>query len=192
MRLITYCFLFFTTTSFGQDCKTLDNFTSFHGVKFGKQFPDSLRKYCDIDYNEVRSDFTFSISNDKIKAVPKFSEWLVFRLSFSNIAFGALKDGRIYCAVLQQDLDNTDSIYLSHNEYPLFFEQVTEELSSLFGKLTKQDNTDDIFGNKITREWDCEKMRVTLSLYRLGHSSYYSLMIIDKELEKQRAILKYK
>jgi hypothetical protein len=30
---------------YGQDCKLLNNFTAFHGFKFGSTFPDSLKKY---------------------------------------------------------------------------------------------------------------------------------------------------
>jgi len=190
MRLII-ALLLLSTKVIGQDCSTLDNYSAFHGIKFGKKLPDSLRKYCSISYNEVRGDSIIEFFGDKLKLNRKISEWLNVRLSFSYLSFGSLKDGRIYAVVLIQHLDNQDSFSISKNQYPLFFESVSDEISSFFGKQTSQNDVKDEFSNSLIRVWECSKTIVEFSLTYYGIFPGYSLTITNKELEKQRIITKY-
>ena len=190
MKLFTICLLLFSKCLVAQDCKTLDNFTSFHGIKFGEVFPDSLKKYCEIEYNEVRSDSMFTIWQDQIKKSKKFSEWVNFRLPFSYVAFNTLKDGRVYSILLLTPIDKDDSLLITQNKYPLFFEAVTEEITSIFGKMTKEEVSNDYFSKELVRTWECNTMKIDFEMgLTVFHS--YSITITNKELDKARKILKY-
>ena len=176
--------------SFSQDCKTLDNFVAFHGVKFGSPFPDSLRKYCQVKYNQQRSDSIFMIWEEEVKKKKQFQEWVNVRQSFSYAAISALKDGRVYLVLLQHPINIDDTLLISQKFYPLFYSSVCDELMSVFGKFSKEEIFEDLFSKELVRTWDCEKMKIEFSM---GLTTFrtYTLTITDKKLDKERKILKY-
>lgn len=190
MKYFAFILILISNYTSAQDCKTLDNFTSFHGIKFGKSLPDSLRKYYYVHFDESGADSMFLLDEDKATQnfIKKISDWLNVKLSFSDLVFFSLKDGRIYSIMLQHNLSKDDSISLSKKEYPLFFSAVTDELVATFGKITKEETNKDFF-TIIDRKWECHTMLIEFSIY---FDNLYSLTFTNKELDKERHILKYK
>lgn len=190
MRIFLVFLVFISTISFGQDCKVVDRFTSFHGIRFGFPFPDSLRKYCTIDYNQYRADSSFSIETDLVKSNSKFSNWAYFGLFFSDISFSAINDGRIYSVGLLEPIEDNDTLSVTLDKNTFFWEKVTNELTLVFGKMTKEEMKEKQFSYDLVRTWECDKMVITFTMDFTFLKVYY-LSIVDKELDRQRMFLKY-
>lgn len=177
-----------------QDCTTLNNFNEFHGVKFGKPIPFSLRKYCD-KFDETHNyvfksqygDSTFTIP-DKVMENIKLKNMAKFGGQFSSPYFVSLKDGRLFQCGLFKFFDSSDRISNENKEYPYFFQKVTAEIRSIFGEYSKETIENDMLV-AIVRSWECDNIKIEFSM-NLSISSY-NLEFTDKYLEKQRKFLHY-
>jgi hypothetical protein len=201
--------------SSAQDCQTLDKFNVFHGVQFGKPFVDSLSRYFNrnqfkgdnyIEYSlptfkpkgKYTTDKYYLYENDTV--AEKFRRWFLFgQRIFTNLYFDCLLDGRVYRFALLADLKDplssgftfADSAAIVNSKIPPSYNKMTDEIESLFGHNTKQDDKWILdISYTFSRYWECENKEIVLSFTYLpaGAMSAYGLMmtiaIKDKALEK--------
>ncbi len=187
----------------GQDCKTLNDFNSFHGLKFGQQFTDSIKQYFDT-LEKQASYIDYSLDEkkleNKIELFNKFYKWFYFGETFSTISVSCLSDGRIFEFSLFVSPRGEDSIAAVNNKVPPIFIKISDEISSLFGKMTNSKNENTSLGHSLSRIWECEKNKVDLTLYydnQYSNSAYplFTLMIdlsiTNKDLEKTQKLKGY-
>ena len=191
MKWLLACILFISFAAGGQDCKTLNNFKSFHGVKIGKPFPDSLKKYFEIGSLQ-QTDTTFDLYDISIENKPSYSrlsKFLLFGDYFESISY-FISNKNVYCAMLVKSVNDEDSAYLAVNKNPIFYQNVSAELVSLFGKSTKKERKDITFGEAIIQLWECDKMKIEFGINIYGGGSHYYLTITDINLEKIQKLKK--
>lgn len=92
--------------------------------------------------------------------------------------------------MLVKGMNDEDSAYLAVKKNPIFYQNVSAELISLFGKSTKKERKDITFGEAIVELWECDKIKIEfgINIYRGG--SHYYLTITDINLEKIQKIKK--
>lgn len=208
--LLVIIFLFFTgKTITAQDCKALNDFNSFHGIKFGQLFSDSIKKYFQEDKEDPSYiDYILDRENlqNKNELFKKFYKWFNFGESwFSSFTTSCLTDGKVYEFSLikiynKNDISSIeDSIEIVNERLPKTYIKATEEITSLFGKMTKTETENDILGSHFKRIWECEKNKIELSLWykndsNLKYPSFTlvtNLTITNKELDKNRKLNNY-
>ena len=201
------------TQIIAQDCTTLNNFNSLHGITFGQQVSDSIKKYFKFEMINGKNDsssISYSLNQKKLMSdnilFDKFNNFFYFGGNiFSNFSAGVLPDGRVFELSLAKYHDKKDSrskkdsIEIVNNKLPETFIKASYEISSLFGEMTNTKNENDNLGYHLYRIWDCEKNRVELSLWYWNTNnsmlSSFALIIdvsfINKELEKINKLWKY-
>ncbi|MDP1728680.1 MAG: hypothetical protein Q8L27_00570 [archaeon] len=176
---------------YSQDCELIEKFKRFHGVEVGKKFPDSLRKYMHPEYNKVREDTTFYLWENVVSANQGFKKWLDVGGQFSYMGISTIKSGQVYMLLLQRSLNGIDSSYLKEGRIPLFYSIVSDELKNLFGNKTKEYIDTGTVATTLNRDWECDKLKIQLSMSYEGILNSYSLTIIDKILDNKRKFGKY-
>jgi hypothetical protein len=179
--------LFLSFASVGQDCKTLNDFTTFKGAKFGRPLPDSIKRYCDTKIDS-QNDTTFIIWRDDIKKLTSHDK--LYRLFlvgdyFEYIAF-LIYNKNMYSVSLGKEFDDEDSAYLAADKNPVFYQNVSAELVSLFGKATKKYRKDITFGEAIVELWECDKIKIEFGINIYSGASRYYLTITNINLEKRQ------
>src|ERR1700730_3450542 len=136
-------FLFFLIIIFScnaQDCNTLNEFNSFHGLRFGQEFPDSLKQYFSI-LDQTSSYIDYDLNEKKLKSQTtifnKFYKWFYFGETFSDLSISCLRDGKIFRFELRKFPRGEDSVEVRNNKFPDSFLNISDEVTSLFGKSTK-------------------------------------------------------
>lgn len=170
-----------------QDCYTLNNFTTFHGLKFGNKIPLSLRKICDKHYDNTSRDIMFSFTQQKIKNT-EYEKWLNFGLTFTDFIVSVINDGRIYRFGLMLKFYEEELEMLKDGNYPSTYKIILNELQALFGEPTK--TSIDPFGEGLSSNWECSEINISLETSFIF--KYYYLDIKDKKLDKVRLKMKYK
>lgn len=194
---------------FGQDCKSLNSFNSFHGITFGKPLADSIRKYFVIS-NQDSSYTDYSLEKKMLQKnnliFQKFYKWFIFgENNFSNLTISCLTDGRVFEFDLSKVYDkkdknsNEDSSEIVNGSLPNTFLQTSEEITSLFDKPTRSENKNDILGQHYTEIWECEKIKIELHLWYKNESNLrfpsFTLLtgitITDIQLDKIQKLKSY-
>jgi len=192
MKWLLVYLIFLSFNSFGQDCKTLNNLNGFHGVRFGKPFPDSLKMYFQV-VDDKQADSTFDLFNHTIENKPSYGKLSSFLLlgDYFEITSFFISNGKVYSVMLVKPMNSEDSAYLKLNKQPIFNQNVSAELVSLFGKPTKKERKDITFGEAIVESWECNKIKIEfgINIFYTGRSHYY-LSITDINLEKIQKIKK--
>lgn len=216
MRYIVFAISILFFKANGQDCITLNSFNTFHGLKLGENFPDSLKKYFNINVNTTNKSYVEYEMPDKMplnkyttikhylyensSVTEKFGKWFYFGSNmFSNIYISCLLDGRIFEFSLLMDLRDgainnsyyEDSIAITNNKIPPGYITISDEIASLFGQITKQDDkwVMNVF-YEFSRYWECEKNAIdlTLTYSPSQYGSHLGLSLIvtikSKDLEK--------
>lgn len=119
----------------------------------------------------------------------RLSKFLLFGDYFESISY-FISNANVYTAMLVKGFNDEDSAYLSVNKNPIFYQNVSAELVSLFGKSTKKERKDITFGEAIVESWECDKMKVEFGINMFGGGSHYYLKITDINLEKLQKIKK--
>lgn len=193
MRLIiiTMCVLSYIT-SYSQNCYLVDSFKKFHGFRIGDKLPDSLRKYLtDVEYNHIRNDSSFTLDENTIKENPKFKDWMHVGNIFTDLTIYSTQTGDIYSYLLLKKFGSLDSAAIEQKAFPYFFNDVAEELESIFGKYTKDYQKEETFGKEHIRVWECNDMIIELSFSYTGWFNFHHLLVTDKNLDLKRKISKY-
>ena len=163
--------------SIAQDCETLNNFNSFHGIRFEYKIPDSLKsafkeevKYDSNPYKSYYLEYDAIVGNKDLSN--KFQKWFVFGDEiFTKIYITCLLDDRVYQIMLMniyssKDLFNNidDSIEIVKKRLPPMFLNANRQLKSLFGDPTRTNQDSDLFANYYENFWECEKQNIELRL----------------------------
>jgi hypothetical protein len=150
------------TQIFAQDCKALNEFNSFQGIKFGEQFTDSLKKYFKFEIFDSDSIQNYSLEwkmlSKNNSLFQKCYKWIQFGDNlFSNLTINCLTDGRVYEFTLMKVYDKNDipsledSIEIVIKRLPKTFIRATEEITSLFGEMTRTEDKNDLLGYHLYR-----------------------------------------
>lgn len=211
-KFLLIAFLVSIEQSFAQDCKSLNNFNSFHGIKFGQYLADSVKKYFKFEMlngNYDSSSIDYSLDQKILEKdngiFEKFYKWFHFGGSiFSEFTVECLPDGRVFKIDLTRYYKKNDfasredSIEIINKKLPKTFINASDEVTSLFGQMSRTESENDILGHNLYRIWDCEKTKIVLNLVHSDSEpplKMYVLIIelsfIDKELEKIHKLYKY-
>lgn len=196
MRYIIWLTLLIAIKTNGQpDCEALDSFTSFHGIKFGERFPDSLRKYFAKDTTR-EGYIRFSMPTWYLETgnhYKKFSSWFNMGDSLSEMLFYCDRNQKVVEVVLRQRFEGRSDIVVTPNNYPKFFRNIIAELKDIFGSPSISDEKE--IDDELTFYsffWGCNKMCVSSYYAFETEKSYCVIMIYDYELKKKHGIDKYK
>lgn len=189
--VLSILFLYLCINCNGQDCLTLDKFDKFHGLKFGAQLPDSIKKYCWSNNEDNYTDFFFG--KDSIYKVNKsdyikYDSWFHFTGVFESIFF-SVWNNKLFSVTLYKDLDYFDSTSIANNKIPNNYNSVADEISSIFGTKTKETTSSGLI-HELTYTWECDKMKIELFL-NYGVANYIQLCFTDKGVEKQQKLAQY-
>ena len=191
----------------GQNCMTLNNFNTFHGVHFGQKFPDSLKKYFKTTIYD--SSYVYYSMDQKELGINSWAlqKWFHFGdVNFPIFSIACLPDKRVYEFELYKNyvLDDIasieDSTEIVNNRLPKTFIKATDELTTLFGKMTKTENENSALGYYLYRIWECEKVKIILQLWYINKDNSMlgefnvstSISFTDKNLEKTQKLNSYK
>ncbi len=191
MKWLLVFLLFITFTSYGQDCQTINNFKSFHGVRLSRPFPDSLKKYFEIGSFQ-QTDTSFDLSHTSIENKPSYNrlfKFLLFGDYFESVSY-FISNKNVYSTMLVKNINDEDSAYLTVNKMPIFYQNVSAELVSVFGEATKKERKDITFGKAIVELWECEKIKIEFGINIYGRGGHYYLTITDINLEKIQKLKK--
>ena len=197
-RNILLTLLVFVTSnvSRAQDCSILNEFTQFRGFRFGATFPDSLKAYTiHLDNKKFKSSYIFA---ERFKTNPpdflsKLHNWLFLNGQFDELTIYCSEKDIIYKIVLMKSFEYQDSVELSNKQYPKFYENVSLELATMFGKASSEGlQTLKDIGSFMTKQWSCDRMSIDFSFYPTGDYRFYSLTFTDNYLEKKIKIDEYK
>jgi hypothetical protein len=192
MRLIPLL-LVFSLNVHSQDCDILDKFNSFHGIKFGSKFPDSLKTYFIKD--TINNTFRYSLWKmmTSIKSYEKFKNWFEMGYEFNTVDFVCLKDDRVYQVILRQEFEFDKPSPISVKKYPPFFNKIVEELKYTFGNPTISDDVVKQQGHDPTYGfyWECNNMRMATFISCAFKKGECLIMISDIELTKKAALQRY-
>lgn len=193
--ILSIVLLFITTLSLkGQDCHILDSLTSYRGVKFGSDFPDTLKKVfkCDtLDDNRLRYDLWLPMT--QFKKYHDYRSWFVIGETFDFVKFLCTPNKKTYSVMLVKNRTFEKPVLIMGNSYPAFYNSVIDELEYTFGTATYKNDKFEGDGEKfIINCWDCTDKEIMFSLSYKGKEMEYLLVISDKNIEKNYKREKYR
>ena len=174
-----------------QDCNALNEFVSFRGIKLGEHLPKELRKYSETHLSVGDTIFTIYKKNIPPKDLEKMTSYFYFGDDFSGLMISTIPDGRIFGIRLFRYYNTEDSLTITKNIIPSFYDSITDHLAFLFGKNYKQGKFTDALGDVLVRRWECNKIAIDFVL-NYGISEEFQLDISDRELYRVKKLEDYK
>lgn len=181
-----------------QDCTSINNFTSYRGIKFGEPLPNKFRSYFTSSTLNEDSSFFSNFSYYKKGGEENYylpdsiKRLLDFGIKAESMAIAATKKGEIFCIYLRKDWTDWDSSAVKEGKIPISYKNATDLLSSLFGNTYKEfvENDNLEIGYYFRRVWECDRMKISLTLNN-SLLKGFNIEIVDKKLEKKHKIDKY-
>src|ERR1019366_724977 len=146
----------------------------------------------------------YSLLRKNIQVYSTYYHWFQFGdINFTDLTLDCLPDGRVFRIDLYKVYDSRDddsqldSIATENQKLPRTFIHSHEEITSLFGAMTKTEDNNDFLGYHIIQTWECENKSVLLTLWYSykgnlpGYVLTISISFIDKNLEKNNKLWKY-
>lgn len=194
MRFIILILLF-SVNAYSQDCETLNKFKSYHGLKFGNKFPDSLKQYFIKDtLKEGTYKYTMWTHMTSFKEYQKFKTWFYMGYDFGFIDFSCLKDETIYRVILREKFKYDKPSPITFKKYPKFIKDIIQELSATFGEPAIADDVmkDEDGTTSFGFYWDCgQEKNISLFFSCPSMEGNCVIMISDAALLKKAVLQKY-
>jgi hypothetical protein len=156
-----FFFLFVPFSTFCQDCKTLNQMTSFKGINLGRPLPQSIKKYF------KKSDNFYFLKDDiNLEASVSYHDFNGFY--FQNMALDLLNDSIICSISIWSSFDAIDSQQIKNHQPVLKYINLAREITELFGDSTrteeKYDEYSSLFGTDFKTVWQCDKIKIELTI----------------------------
>jgi hypothetical protein len=136
MRFLTLL-LFVSTFASAQDCTTLNNFTSFHGFKFGEVVPDTLRELL-IQDKFLKEDEGKEYYQDWETAkvwtgAERTKPWYQMGGMFDEVRLHCANDNMLYMVSVKKQVNLKIPFVIGKSALPKFYSDVLNQLTYTFG-----------------------------------------------------------
>jgi hypothetical protein len=180
-------FILFSINLHAQNCKELNSFDSFHGIKLGLPMPKVSKKYF------KKSGHFYFLQRLNLEDSKDYSSFGDF--FFTEVSTSVINDSIVYGIGMWNKLSETDSTQIANNQSIDTYNNLYAQIKNLFGDYTRIAREDDpilpTVGKKYEMIWECTKVKIVLTLTYAAAASDLNTIgidIIDVPLEKQEKL----